>query len=854
MLPDKEIKKQFRRTASENPEQYYAVDVLNEEGFRRGQCSKCGTWFWTVHKDQTTCGDAACQGGFTFLDNPASQEGLSYAQVWNRFSDHFKKYGYTPISRFPVVARWNPTMEYTIASIAAFQPSVVNGEAKPPAEKLVIPQFCLRFGDVDNVGVTMSHLTGFVMIGQHQFVAPKDWDQSKAFKEIFSWLTEGLGLSKEDITFHEDAWAGGGNYGPCMEYFSRGLELGNQVYMMFEQDDSQPDGYRELDLKVLDMGMGHERNAWFSQAAPTIYDATFPFVIDRLVNATGVEFDKEFIRKYVPYGAYLNLDEVDDITEAWKDVAEKMDVSVDTLRQKLEPMTAIYSIAEHARSLLVALADGALPSNVGGGYNLRMILRRALQFIDKYQWNVDLKDVCAWHAQELEDIFPELKEQLDDVNRILDSEKNKYVENRKRNKQIIANELNKGTPDTETLLKLYDSKGVTPEEIDQYAKENDLSRIDIPDNFYSLVSERQQQREQTTQTKRKDTLPVSEDISKTTILYYDDWKTEQFSSKVLEVVREPENKKQYVVLEKTAFYPTSGGQQHDHGTLDDHKVLDCIKQGKHVLHVLEDNEYFKQKKESGEHVTGLINMKRRKLLTQHHTSTHIINGAAKNVLGSHVWQAGAAKSESKARLDITHFDALSQEELQKIEEKANHIIKQEIPITKTVMPRDEAESRYGFRLYQGGAVPGQEIRVVDIPGFDVEACGGTHLNNTAEAEMIRILKSTKVQDGIVRIEFTAGDAAKKEDEKSGDLVSEASKLLDCEEKQLPARAQELFTKWKKAKKKKLSLEDFKLTASETTDGDPLTETAQFLKTQPEHIVKTIKKFKDQLEKFKQKVS
>ncbi|MFP4645951.1 MAG: alanine--tRNA ligase-related protein, partial [Candidatus Woesearchaeota archaeon] len=376
----------------------------------------------------------------------------------------------------------------------------------------------------------------------------------------------------------------------------------------------------------------------------------------------------------------------------------------------------------------------------------------------------------------------------------------------------------------------------------------------IPDNFYSLVSERQQQREQTTQTKRKESVPVSENIPKTTILYYDDWKTEQFSSIVVEVVREPESRKQYVILDKTAFYPTSGGQQNDHGTLDGYAVLDCIKQGKHVLHVLDDNEYFEKKKLSGEQVTGLINMKRRKLLTQHHTSTHIINGAAKEVLGSHVWQAGAAKSESKGRLDITHFDALSQDELMKIEEKANEIIKQEIPITKTVLPRDEAEKRYGFRLYQGGAVPGQEVRVVDIPGFDVEACGGTHLNNTAEAEMIRILKSTKVQDGIVRIEFTAGDAAKEEDEKSGNLVSEASELLDCEEDQLPARAQELFTKWKKAKKKKLPLEEFELSATETTDGDPLAETAAILKTQPEHIVKTIKKFKDQLEKFKQKVS
>ena len=158
MLSDKDVKKRFKKEANQDPDKFYATNVLKEEGFQRKKCTKCNIQFWTVNEDQKVCGEASCQGGFTFLDNKPSQNKLYYAQVWEKFAEQFKKEGYKAINRFPVVARWNPTTDFTIASIAAFQPFVVNGEAKPPAPKLVIPQFCLRFGDVANVGVTMSHL------------------------------------------------------------------------------------------------------------------------------------------------------------------------------------------------------------------------------------------------------------------------------------------------------------------------------------------------------------------------------------------------------------------------------------------------------------------------------------------------------------------------------------------------------------------------------------------------------------------------------------------------------------------------------------------------------------------------
>lgn len=854
MLPDKVIKKQFKETASLDPDKYYATDVLKKEGFMRKKCNSCATYFWTVNKNQEVCGDASCQGGFNFLDdNPATIK-LSYTQVWDHFKDQFSKDGYTPVNRFPVIARWNPTMDFTIASIAAFQPFVVSGEAKPPAKKLVIPQFCLRFGDVDNVGITMSHLTGFVMIGQHQFVAPEEWDQNKAFEEIMKWLTSGLGLPKEEITFHEDAWAGGGNFGPCMEYFSRGVELGNQVYMMFEQDDETENGFKDLSLKVLDMGMGMERNAWFSQGTPTIYDATFPYVVDRLLDLTGVEKDEEFIRSYMPHGAYLNLDEVDDIAQAWEDVAKKMNVSVDVLREKLEPMTAIYSIAEHSRSLLLALSDGGLPSNVGGGYNLRVILRRALSFIEKFNWNVDLYEVCKWHAEELSDLFPELEDALPDVEKILASEKRKFIEGRKRNKQLINQVLSKGLPSVDDLIKYYDSQGISPEEFQKSAKEKGVKLV-VPDNFYALVSEKQEQKEQATATRKTDKFPIDETLPKTEVLYYDDWQVNEFNAKIIDIIASELGV--YLVLDKTAFYPTSGGQLHDLGTINGVAVLECIKQNGYILHKVDDVSKdvinVSTKFKSGDVVKGEINMVRRKQLTQHHTATHIINGAAKAVLGDHIWQAGASKTMDKGRLDITHYEALTDEEMKLIENKANEIIEADLLVKKELLPRDEAERRYGFRLYQGGAVPGQEIRVVAIEGFDIEACGGTHLNTTLEAEKIKLLKSTKVQDGIVRIEFTAGEAAKAESGKVEDILEEAGNLLDCASPLIPGRCEELFTKWKQAKKKKLALSDFDLKSETVFEGDVLVEAARILKTQPEHVVKTIKKFQDQLNQFKEKL-
>jgi len=767
---------------------------------------------------------------------------MTYIDVWNNYKKHFTGLGYTAINRYPVVAKWNPTTDFTIASIAAFQPYVISGEIEPPAKKLVIPQFCLRFGDIDNVGITGSHCTGFVMIGQHAFLNPEEWNQEQLFMDIYNYVTKIVGLDKDELVLHEDAWAGGGNFGPCMEFFSNGIELFNQVYMMFEHSDQ---GDRELKIKVLDMGLGMERIAWFSQGTATMYDAIFPTVLEYLKETTQVQFDVDLFRKFAPFASILNVDEVEDMNKAWTDVATKVGTTVETLKDRILPMTAIYSIAEHSRSLLLAITDGALPSNVGGFYNLRVIFRRMMNFIDKYNWNenIDIKKLLRLHAQYLEPLFPELNNAVIEVNEILEYEKKRYYESRQREQSLIKNIIAKNEQvTTDRLIELYDSNGINPEELSKEAWKQKLV-IEVPDNFYRLVSEKHERdalnstNKIKTQTKKAKHYDI--DDLKTESLYFDHYDLVDFKAIVLKIIHDADEKNYKVVLDKTAFYPTSGGQLNDIGILGKNKVLDVFKQGKAIIHVLENVDFHE-----GQLIHGRIDLDRRIQLTQHHTATHILNGAARKILGNHIWQAGASKTLEKARLDITHYENLSAEQLTAIEETANKIIRENLPISKSFMKRNIAESKYGFRIYQGGAVPGRELRIVDIVGFDVEACGGTHLDITGDVGQIRILKSSKLQDGIVRIEFTAGLAAEKAIQHKESSLEDVAKILNCTNNQVLGRVEELFTKWKKIVKKN-GTEKFELISSvesEDSDDKIISKTAAILNTQPENIIKTIERF------------
>jgi alanyl-tRNA synthetase len=834
MLADKQQKKEFKKVASADPDKYYPTKKLKAEGFARKQCTKCGMYFWTVVKNRTVCGDPACSGGFDVVTNNPAKVSLTYEGVWNKIVEMLEPRGYKKVNRYPVVARWNPTMTYTIASIAAFQPYVITGEVEPPAKKLVIPQFCLRFGDIDNVGITGSHCTGFVMIGQHAFLSREEWNQEQFFTDIYEFLTIGIGLEKKEITIHEDAWAGGGSFGPCMEFFSRGVELFNQVYTMFEQT---PEGNKELRLKVLDMGLGMERIAWFSQAKPNLYEATFPAVLEKVRERTKVEPDFDLYKKFSRYSAYLNVDEVDNIEDAWKRVAQEMKVDIKLLREKIMPMAAIYSIAEHARALLVAINDGGLPSNTGGGYNLRVILRRALSFIDQYGWNLDLGEIAGWHAEELKTLFPELLLKLDNVKKILAFEKNKFGETKENVKRILERIVKENQEITlDRLLELYDSQGIAPDLVKREA-EKVGRKVEVPDDFYKRVGELHEKLEQIHATKRQANIDLA-GVPDTEALYFDDYAKLDIKAKVVKIDGK------YVILDKTVVYPTSGGQLHDVGTINGQKFVDAFKDGGVIVHVLDSEPKFKV----GDVVAIKVDKAWRDQLTQHHTATHVVNAAARNVLGSHINQAGAKKTLEKAHLDITHYDSLTKDEEKAIEKEANRIVKENIALKASFLPRSQAEQQYGMSIYQGGAVPGKKLRIVAIgDGLDVEACGGTHLHATGEIGIIKIIKSSKIQDGIVRIEFTAGPAANATAKQEGNLLGETAKILGVKPAQVPARGNEIFNKWKKLKKlvgtdKEIPGDILVLTDTTESKGDALAEIAEIYKTQPEHVPKNAEKF------------
>ncbi|MFH1917221.1 MAG: alanine--tRNA ligase [Nanoarchaeota archaeon] len=837
-MGDKELKEEFKKTIAKKYEQFYPTLKLKSLGFFRHTCKTCKRQFWS-QEEREVCGEPSCEGGYSFIGK--KREDVDFIEVWKRFEKLFVKKGYASIKRYPSVARWNPTMDFTLASIADFQPYVVSGDVEAPAEKLIVPQTCIRFNDIDNVGITGRHYTGFTMIGQHAFLPKERFNQPELFEDYFEWYTKGMKLKPNDFVIHEDAWAGGGNYGPCLEFFSQGLEVGNQVYMMYE---ATPTGGKELKLKILDMGMGQERPSWLLSGSPTSYDVNFPTVCSHLFKTCGVKQDKRLMQAFIPYSGMLNIDEVDNIDETWKTIAKRIGYDVQTLKTNVLSSSALYSIGDHTRTLLYTIGDGALPGNVSGGYNLRVLYRRIQSFMEKYGWDIDLDKVIELHAKYLKPQYPELNEKKELVGNILAVEKRKYLQNKERNTALIKTLLEKKSEKEimEKMPELYDSQGISPEELVTEGKKLG-KEIKMPDNFYAQITERHEQAgTKKTQTKREEKLAL-ESIPDTTILYYDKWNLIDFNAFVLRIIDT------HIILDETAFYPTSGGQVHDVGTINNIPVVGVFKQGGIVIHTLSKKPTCKK----GDKVSCHIDLDRRTQLAQHHTAAHILNGAAKKILGEHVWQAGAAKTPEKARLDITHYDNLTDDEIKKIEELANRIIKENRPIYKSFLDRNIAEHTHGFAIYQGGAVPGKKLRIVNIQDFDVEACGGTHLDVTGDVYKIKIIRTTKIQDGVIRIEFVAGEAANRHEGHEGGILTEITKLLNCTPEQIPGRAQELFTTWKEAgkrKKKGETIPPFQLTSTEEFSGDPLDEAARILKTQKEHVAKTIARFIADIEKMR----
>ena len=429
---------------------------------------------------------SSCDGKYSFIGKGTGKgKKCTYAEAWQGMyglplmtillgfekSLTSTRIPCTSIKRYPVVARWRNDVDYVAAGIFCFQPYCVTGELDPPANPLIQPQFCLRFNDLDNIGLTGRHYSGFIMIGIQVFNKPNDF---KFFKEEciefnYRWLTETLKVDPEEITFVEDVWAGGGNLGPSIEYFVGGLEVGNMVFMQYK---TFHDGSREpLDVQVIDTGIGLERVCWLYNGSATSYMDTFKNAYEYFTEAVGIEIDHEVWDKFGPYSCTLNIDEVDDIEKTWQEIAEKIDMPVEQVKQGIAPVKEMYIILDHTRSILLAISDGSLPSNVGGGGNVRNIFRRTISIMKKNGWWDKLGmqgylEIFEKHKLDLEGIYGKFAE-YKSFNHIIQVEYDRYMNTDKE--QVVKLEKlikqRKGKLTIDDWITAMQSWGIPPDTI-----------------------------------------------------------------------------------------------------------------------------------------------------------------------------------------------------------------------------------------------------------------------------------------------------------------------------------------------------------------------------------------------------
>lgn len=789
-ISKKQLKEGFKR-------EDYEVKLFKERGFIRKSCPSCNHNYWTLVPDQDNCGDTRCSGGYQFLGKKGKN--LNFDETIKSLTDFFVKNGHTAIKDYPVVSRWRADMDFTIASIADFQPWVLEGIIDPPANPLVVPQMCIRtggeFSDIDNIGKTARHLTSFVMFGQHSFNSEKltgGYWMDRCIDLNFKYLTEEIGLKPEEITYAEGIWSGGGNFGPNLEAFAYGTELVNNVFIAYGFENG---AVKKLDMQVIDVGWGLDRTSWFTQGTPTIYEAIFPNVVEYLQKENGYMVDQKLLMDYSKLSGLLAVEEVKDLEEERIELAGKLGMSYKEMLDVLGPQEAIYAIGDHARTLSITIADGAIPSNVGGGYNLRILLRRIIALKELYKLQFSIEKLFDLQINNLSISFPRVKEHREEIHKIVDLEIKRYSETKKSGRRIINKLLQDKTEFSfKTFVDLYQNDGINPLMVKELAKEKNLE-IDVPADFYSKLEEYfAEQKKQQKETEVKVEIQLEKEFQ-TDPLYYENVYESIFTAEILDIIND-----QYLILDKTMFYPTGGGQIHDTGTIQykdkKYHVVDVVKKGSSILHKLKE----KCDLNKGVSITGEIDAKRRMAIMRHHTAVHVINNAAREVLGKHIWQAGADKTEKKARLDITHYQSVSTEELQKIESIANGIIFEKRKISKVDLDRDEAERDFGFRIYQGGVVPGKTLHIVSIDKWDIEACGGTHLDNTSDIGIIKLTGSERIQDGIVRLDILAGEPALKYIQEQENILKESSTILSVEPKLLPKTAKRFFNEWKEQKK------------------------------------------------------
>lgn len=776
----------------------YEVEIFQEENFHKKECSECGRAFWTQDPDRQTCGDTPCDE-YSFIGDPPIKKDYTRSEMEDEFLNFFEDNEHTPISRYPVVARWRDDIYLTIASIADFQPWVTSGEAPPPANPLVVSQSSIRLNDIDNVGRSGRHFTLFFMGGHHAFNKENQqiyWND-KTVEYCHRFLTEKLGIDPLEVTYVQDTWSGGGNAGEDFEVNVKGLELATLVFMQYGIDN----GNRyELPLKIVDTGYGIERLVWASQGTPNSYEAVFGPVVSEIKSLAGVSLPPEdVLEKHSKLAGLMDIETGRDLDMLRSEVSDSTGVDVRELDEMMVPLENVYGIADHLRCLAFMFGDGITPSNEGGGYLSRLVLRRTLRLMRDLGLEEPLSELMEIELDHLVSDFPRLVERREHILEVVDLEEGRYRETLEQGERLV-NRLSsslkkegKSEIPTEKLVELYDSHGLPPEIVEEIAEGEDM-KVHPPEDFYMRVAESHSQPEKKEEEETQVSVDLDlSDLKGTELLYYKNPYQQNFNA---EILRKERN---YLILNRTAFFPEGGGQPADQGFLringEEFEVKDVQKNNGVVIHEVETGDF-----EEGEEIEGEIDWSVRGAYMRHHTATHILLGALRNLLGDHVWQHGVQKGKESSRLDVSHFKRISEEELRQVEKLANRVVLQNREVDSFWMDRNEAEREYGHSLYQGGVVPGSEIRVVDIEEWNAQACAGTHCTKTGEVGLIKIIGRERIQDGVERLIFASGEPVLDAIQEQEQRVKKAAEILRTNPEEIDSAVQKLFEQWKSAEK------------------------------------------------------
>lgn len=764
---------------------------------------------------------------------------LSGNELRNSFLQFFASKNHLRLNSYPLIPENDPTLLLIGAGMAPFKP-FFTGKMQPPHPRITTSQKCVRTGDIENVGRTARHHTFFEMLGNFSF---GDYFKKEAIAWGWEFLTEVLEMPKDRlwVTIHtedDEAFAiwhndmhvpaeriirmednfweiGPGPCGPCSEiYFDLGeergcghadcavgcdcdrfLEIWNLVFTQYDRDEAG--NYTPLAKKNIDTGAGLERIASVLQGKPSNFetDLLYP-IIEHTAALAKVEYDKE----------------------------EKTKVSLKV-------------IADHARSMTVMIADGVLPSNEGRGYVLRRILRRAVRHarllgIEK----MFLADIVDIVVRIFAEAYPDLAEKQSYIKKVIQLEEERFQTTLVQGMELLNSHIQKleqegvRTLDGVTAFKLYDTFGfpweLTLEIIQEHAMELDKAGFDE-----AMQEQRTRARAARQDNDAKMDIP---DLSKiiTQPIVYD---TTVVSAKVIAAWKQGQLVDELcdgddvaIVLEKTSFYAEGGGQIGDEGILEATLGKVQVSTTKklpdgtiyHVGHVVEGSIKI------GDMVQVSPDTAKRTHTARNHTATHLLHAALKQVLGSHVNQAGSFVNPERLRFDFSHFSAVTAAELAEIERLVNEAILKDAPVGTIETDQATAKEMGAMALF--GEKYGDRVRVVIVEGVSKELCGGSHVSHTAAIGSFKIVSEAGIGSGIRRIEAVTGAGAIAYNNSREALLAEAAAVLKTRPEEMVARVEGVIARVKDLEHELAALE-IKFAKSAVEDMMNTEETIQGVK-------------------------